>query len=212
MVCVADTIFKLNEERLYQRLRINEYRENDLYVKRRISDLVQIAEKDTELKAYYYIDNNMKTGIQMVDQCQNKVICLCYISQKILNVMVKMTEKEEYLEAYLLNEILNEVLFCACDQMNEEIFIKMKKKGMFLTRQIAPGDNGISLKMQKTLYDLFPKELDYGVKINESCVLIPEKTLLYAFGADKNNPEICVKHDCKYCKNKECNFKVDTKI
>lgn len=45
------------------------------------------------------------------------------------------------------------------------------------------------------------------MRLTESYMLYPEKSMLYLFGADCSNPEISVEHDCGKCPNTSCFFR-----
>ena len=47
------------------------------------------------------------------------------------------------------------------------------------------------------------------VILTDSCMLEPEKSMLYVFGADPSFPERSVEHDCSQCPNTTCFFRME---
>lgn len=210
MVFWVDTQFDLDEERLCKRIRIDGDSFSDISARNMIPELKEIAKQHADIRTVYLVGNKeFKTEIEEIDSCEKQIICLCYASDKIINIISDMMEKGDYLESYILNDLTNDVLFNASNQMNEIIFDNMKKEGLFLTEKYSPGERGISLEKQTTFLNLFLNETDLDVQVNESHMLIPEKAMMYGFGADKCNPERSVKHDCKNCENINCFFRVE---
>ena len=90
----------------------------------------------------------------------------------------------------------------------DEIAAAMKESNCHLTRRFSPGEQELDLEYQSVLLDAFRgiPSLSH-VRLTESYMLYPEKSMLYLFGADFSNPEISVEHDCSKCPNTSCFFR-----
>ncbi|MDO4554190.1 MAG: hypothetical protein Q4B70_03480 [Lachnospiraceae bacterium] len=200
--------FELNMDKLCRRLRIDKDNESNESIRKQLPALRKIAEENTELKILYLEgDGYFKTGIEDVDRCEKQLVCLCYTTEKILDLINGMMADGDFFEAYIINDMANEALFNASNRMNEHIFQKMKEEGRNLTEKYSPGEDGIPLEYQKDYLDLLLAETDLEVTINKSYMLIPEKTMMYTYGADTTNPEISVAHDCRKCSKTDCYFR-----
>ena len=84
----------------------------------------------------------------------------------------------------------------------------MKESSCHLTRRFSPGEQELDLEYQSVLLEAFHgiPALSH-VRLTESYMLYPEKSMLYLFGADCSNPEISVEHDCSKCPNTSCFFR-----
>ncbi len=200
--------YELNMERMCKRLHIDGDSFSDECSRKIIPDLKKIAETNMDINVWYMEGNgDFRTGMEEVDACEKQIVCLVYSSQKIMDILEEMSAKGDYLELYLLNDLTNDMLFNASNQLNEYLAKGFKEEGLFLTRKFFPGEGDVPLELQKNLFDLLKKERDFDLDINSSYMLIPEKSMMYAFGADKNNEEVPWQHDCGLCSREDCFFR-----
>jgi len=67
-----------------------------------------------------------------------------------------------------------------------------------LTKRYAPGDGYFELKYQETVLDALKKKVNIEANITEGYMIVPEKSLLYLYGAEKCNDDEFIKQDeCK---------------
>lgn len=200
--------YVLDTERMYRRLHIDGDSFSDECSREIIQSLKKIAEANMDINVWYLDGNReFKTGMEAVDSCEKQIVCLVYASQKIMDILEEMSAKGDYLESYLFNDLTNDMIFNASNQLNEYLAKSFKEKGMFLTRKYFPGEGDVPLKLQKNLFDLMKKERNFDLDMNSSYMLIPEKSMMYAFGADKNNEEVPWQHDCSLCSREDCFFR-----
>ena len=159
---------------------------------------------------YSILSRGLSIGVEEVDGAQLQVACLSSCSEEILDVITDMIERGDYLEGYILNDLSNEVLFNASNQMNREIAAKVGERGCRLSRRYSPGEGGVDLCYQQPLLEVFRGEprLQH-VRLTDTFMLEPEKSMLYVFGADPSYPERSVEHDCSQCPNTTCFFRME---
>jgi len=74
------------------------------------------------------------------------------------------------------------------------------KHGIYLTKEITPGNN-CDLSLQKEIFRLLP---DAGVKLSDSLMMTPVKSLSYVYGITEVPNNFGVSHDCSECMAKNC--------
>lgn len=200
--------YELDVERLCRRLRIDGDGFSDRQSRDMIPALRKIAEENMEMRVWYREGaKEFKTGIPQVDSCEKQVVCLMYASRKIGHIMEEMTENGDYLECYILNDLSNDLLFNASNQLNKFLTETYEKQEKCLTQKFFPGEGEVPLETQKTLLDIMKEKNNLEVEINDSFMLTPEKSMLYAFGADSANEKRSWEHDCSLCNRTECMFR-----
>ena len=149
-------------------------------------------------------------NIPEVDSCSHQIVCLCSCSSRITQAIGHLLDQGDYLEGYLLNDLANEIMFNGSDQMNRQIAADLAAVDSRLTRRYSPGEGEMDLPYQGLLLQCFREDhrLDF-VKLTDSFMLTPEKSMLYLYGADQRNPGVSVEHDCSICPNKTCFFRAE---
>ena len=105
--------------------------------------------------------------------------------------IVNLKQMDEYLadydfpEAYLLDQMVNEILFNAGDDLSRAAAEAVREKGLGLTRRYIPGDDPLPLEVQAQMLDCLKETEEASVlSVSERGALRPEKAALYLFGAD----------------------------
>ena len=149
-------------------------------------------------------------GIEDIDNCQKQVVCLASCSSEILQAVEDLAAKGDFLESYLLNDLANEALFNASDQMNRQAEALVEAMGCHLTQRYSPGEGAVPIELQKDLLECFRNDpaLQH-IHLTESYMLAPEKFMLYIFGADPSKPKRSLEHDCSQCPNVNCFFRME---
>ena len=199
---------KIDEEQLYGRLHIDGDSPADRLARKLLPKLKQMAEENMNLQMCYLTGKKaFETGIARADVCEEQIICLVYSDETVVMILEEMYKKEEYLEAWLFDSLLNLFLFRGAEQLTAQIEKMYEQKGFFLTEPLSPGDGEIPLLLQKNLLSLLKKEEYIPVEINDGYMLKPEKSLLFAFGAKKSMERQRNLHRCQQCRRKDCLFR-----
>lgn len=211
MIYHADVSIQYDRDRIFRRLRIEAGTNVHHYAAASFPALAEIAETRLQMVHAYTVQKNFQpVGIPEVDSCAYLVTCLSSCSEEIMSAIGGLLEQGDFLEGYILNDLVNEILFNASDQMNRQIAAAMKTLGCHLTRRFSPGEEELGLEYQAPLLESFQGEQALAhVRLTESYMLYPEKSMLYLFGADGSNPEISVEHDCSKCPNITCFFRCE---
>ena len=112
-----------------------------------------------------------------------------------------------WLDLFFLDGIGSERIFRASEQFKRVSGKVFLSAGIFLTAPYFPGDGTVSLECQRDLLEIIKEEEQVGVNISSGMMLVPEKSLLYAFGADENNKRRLWEHNCGQCHDFSCSFR-----
>lgn len=198
--------YQLNIPRLCKRLHIDGDGPVDIASREMLPGLEALAKENMGLSLWYR-EGHFVTGIPEVDDCEMQIVCLVSSSRKLEELLGQMAQRGDYLEGYLLNDLSNELLFQASNQLNRHLSEKYEAEGRFLTEKIFPGQGGVPLNRQDTLLRIMKEKEALPVEINDSFMLLPEKSMLYAFGADAKNEKRPWEHDCSWCDRVDCMFR-----
>ncbi len=211
MIEFANVTVQYSRRRIYKRLHIEPGTPVFDYAENAFPGIVKAMEENLRMENCYSVfPRRLSFGVNDVDRAQLQVACLSSCSASILDAIIGMMDRGDYLESYILNDLSNEVLFNASNQMNREIAAKVGRQGCRLSRRYSPGEDGLELEYQRPLLDCFRGEPRLShVILTDSFMLEPEKSMLYVFGADPSFPERSVEHDCSQCANSSCFFRME---
>ena len=130
-------------------------------------------------------DRRLVTGVEEIDRAEKQVICMIAIEQNVMDKMDEYLADYDFPEAYLLDQMVNEILFNAGDDLSLAAAEAMKAEGLGVTRRYIPGDEPLPMTAQGQMLDCLKEVEEASVlSVSERGALRPEKAALYLFGAD----------------------------
>lgn len=215
MVNVLNLEVQINKERIYKNLHLVENTISYKCADDAFLELSQIIRDNMKLTCVYNIvDNIFDFPFKEIESYTSwKKYVFCFISSKdnINNIVNDMMSVGDYLRGYLLNEIATDVIFNASNEMNIIIKREVFKLGYKLTKRYAPGDGVLDLIHQQTILDALKKEVHIDAYLTKSYMIVPEKSMLYLFGAENIGKEIKA-HPCNASNLKEELIEKDKKM
>lgn len=211
MIKYADVDVQYDLNRVFRRLKIEPGTHVYEYAEEVFPKLIRTVEEKLDMvNCYVVLHHGPSVNIEEVDSCSHQIVCLCSCSSRITQAIGHLLDQGDYLEGYLLNDLANEIMFNGSDQMNRQIAADLAAVDSRLTRRYSPGEGEMDLPYQGLLLQCFREDhrLDF-VKLTDSFMLTPEKSMLYLYGADQRNPGVSVEHDCSICANKTCFFRAE---
>ena len=146
MIEFANVTVQYSRSRIYRRLHIEPDTPVFDYAEGAFPSLVEAMEAHLHMENCYSIfPRSLSIGAEDVDNARLQVACISSCSEEILDVIMDMMDRGDYLEGYILNDLSNEVLFNASNQMNREIAAKVAARGCRLSRRYSPGEGGVDL-------------------------------------------------------------------
>ncbi len=186
MVIIPPLTPRYDKERVYERLHVEpgsaawEYNEEIFPdVMKEILDRLRIHD------CFLVPERRLVTGVEEIDQAEKQVICMIAIEQNVMDRMDEYLADYDLPEAYLLDQMVNEILFNAGDDLSRAAEAAMRAEGLGTTRRYIPGDEPLPLDAQIQMLDCLKQVPEASVlSVSERGVLRPEKAALYLFGAD----------------------------
>ena len=168
----------------------------------------QLHEKARQLavpRAYFDVQK-MQGPYRMREAagCTHMIPCLITIGEQIGTEINDYMSQKKYLEGYLLDTIANQMLTGISTQLHHKISEKVTENKLGMTRRISPGDDGIPMRLQKSLLTILGGEETLKVEITGGYMLNPVKFMAYYYGADQQCQNSSVDHDCHICTQDGC--------
>ncbi|MCI9121123.1 MAG: hypothetical protein HFG00_06310 [Oscillibacter sp.] len=209
MIEFANVTTEYDRERIFRRLHIEPGTHVYDYCVDAFPTLEETVRRDLRMYHCYAISQGeFQVGLPEVDQCAYQVVCLSTCTEEILESIDALLKKGDFLEGYILNDLCNEILFNASNQMNREVDARLRSMGCHLTRRHSPGEGTLAIRYQSELLACFRSEPTLAhITLTDTYMLTPEKSMLYLYGADPALPWIPVEHDCSRCPNTTCMFR-----
>ncbi len=210
-VQIADTVLRYDRERVFRRLRICPGTEVYERCVESFPALSRIADRTIQIRCGYHVScGKIRVGVPEVDGCAYQIVCLASCGGEIEGEIRRLMDRGEMLEGYLLSELANDALFDCAGQMDRQIGDLARSAGCRLSHRAVPGEGKVDLRCLAALLAPFREEPSLRcVTLNEAYMLVPERSMLYLFGAGPGLPEISVDHDCGRCSNLDCAYRMD---
>lgn len=208
MVYKLNIEHKIEKKKFFKKLHINDNTETYRNADDAFMELYDIIKNNMKLTALYSIVPAFDLGYNKLDECEQYVICFISSKDDISSIVNDMMLSGNYLMGYLLYEMATDVIFNASNEMNNIIREKSKDLCCKLSERIAPGDGEIDMKHQKTILDFFKKELFVDAYLTDDYMIVPQKSLLYLYGLEKDtlNTEV-MEDNCNMCINLNCKYR-----
>lgn len=220
MVYKLNIEHKIEKKKFFMKLHIEENTETYRNADDVFMELFEIIKNNMKLTVLYSIVPAFELGFKKLDECENYVLCFISSKDEISSIVNDMMSSGSYLKGYLLNEMATGVIFNASNDLNNIIKEKSKELNCKLSKRIAPGDDDVDMKHQKTILDFLKKELFIDAYLTDSYMIVPQKSLLYLYGLEKitcnayslnkvgYNKEIAITEDsCTICSNLNCQYR-----
>lgn len=204
MITYTQPSFSIDKEKLYRQLHIADNHHLHQFTESVFETLMDIVKKKTQLITCYSLMDNHRLNLPGIDHCAKAVLCFCTCSHTIDCVINDMMDAEKFLEGFLINHMVNEVLFNASNQMNAQVECTLLDQDLKLTPVHFPGVLEIDMKCQATLLALLKEEAPIEATLTDGYMIDPEKSMLYYYGADTNIEGHSTAHNCSQCNAQKC--------
>lgn len=105
----------------------------------------------------------------------------------------------DFLEGYVLNEMYNNLLFNATEDLQGVMRASWDCSRGGLSRPYFPGDGDIDLPDQRRLMNVLDSELAGRITLNDHYMLLPEKSMLFVMFGGPGIRSGRAGHDCANC-------------
>ncbi len=208
MVRIVEAEYEINKDELFQRLKIKESSSIFKTAEKSFEKLMKIITENMKLTNIYMLkEKTFEFNFDELDNCKEHVYCFSSGGHEIVRIIGELIDKNEYLDAYMLNDMVNDIVFSASTFMNKKIKNDLSCKGLNLGKKFYPGEHGLDMRHQKNILDLLKENIDIDAELTDSYMIKPEKSMLYVFSVGVGIESCSVEHDCDLCELKECMYK-----
>lgn len=188
-------------------------------IKGNIKDIVKLAEKKEEAKVIYQetkfeiLDPSkikITSGhefrgeklIKKVQDCDGIVMAVMTMGKK-LDEKIKELMAKDPLNGFILDTISSYMVEKVSELFWQDLLFKYNEKDLNITSFISPGSKDFSLDNQKNLISFLRAE-EIGIKLLDSMLIEPSKTLTVIMGYGKNIKGDNRSHNCAECDMEGC--------
>jgi len=197
------------------------------FVKSLIQEILTESEEIANIRAQYVIfskirfDKGNKTATVtntsfdiknivygQISKSESVAFFLCTAGEEIGKRSRKAMYERDLLRGYIYDIVGSEIAEAAADLMQNELKKNAADEGLKITNRYSPGYCGWDVAEQHKLFQLIPYNY-CGIKLNESALMNPEKSVSGIIGIGKNVKSnsygcgICDMKECIYRKTKE---------
>ena len=130
------------------------------------------------------------------------------IGSSLENKVSEFFTKGEYPRAVALDAVGTVSVRSLSNYMRSLVCQEAKEKNLQTTKYFSPGSGDWDISQQKNIFQIIPVD-KIGVKLTESYMMVPQKSLSWIIGIGKNITKSSNKNDnsCQICKATNCQFR-----
>lgn len=228
--------FEYRQDRFLRRLHLEGPGREQQNIRKKIRPVAALASSVVRLHGLIMMGHQeFKTGILPADCMEEQLVFLCWACPEAVRQVETLSGQGKLMEAYLLDEMINDSLFHASVSMERTADRLLADQGLRLQAVYYPEDCEDGPDTIRRLLNLIKSRRSVEVTLNEAGILIPAKSLLYAasatvaskleeaekdgrcFISEETGPDLkgnaqraCGpgRHDCSNCKKEGCAFRI----
>ncbi|MBN2285575.1 MAG: hypothetical protein JXQ26_10150 [Tissierellales bacterium] len=208
MMVPFQPILRINKTVIFERMRVSNTSNMYHKVSEIFDECLANIENLIHYQAVYLIEDNLhKINYESLRDSEKVIYCFVTIGEDICTEINRIFDAKDYLKGYILNEIANEIVMDATDQLYFHIKNLVKKDDFNLSKRYSPGECSFDMSYQKTIFERLEKHFDIQASLTDAYMIYPEKSTLFVYGADKSFSDSAVDYDCSTCQSINCPYK-----
>jgi hypothetical protein len=152
------------------------------------------------------VDKKILKGEPFFEGLDKIALGLCTIGDELENKVTELNQKGELARGVILDAIGSVAAESAADFLNLQICDWCQKRGWGTSQRFSPGYGNWSLEGQKLIFSLLPAER-IKVRLNQSCMMIPRKSVSFAIKIGEEFRSLRKKRMCEICNLKNCPYR-----
>jgi len=149
--------------------------------------------------------NNLVINLLKGTNCL--VLGVVTVGSTLENNVTELFARGEYPRAIALDAVGTVAVEALSKYVRNLICQEVKDRNLQITRHFSPGYNDWDINQQKVIFEIIPAD-KIGVKLTESCMMLPRKSLSWVIGIGKDISRLSKeKGTCKICKLKSCQYR-----
>ncbi len=131
---------------------------------------------------------------------------LCTIGDELESKVSQLNRRGRLAQAVVLDAVGSVAAESAADFLNLQICEWCQKRGWGTSQRFSPGYGSWPLEGQKFVFSLLPAQR-IKVRLNQSCMMIPRKSVSFAIKIGKELGGLRKKRICEMCNLKGCPYR-----
>lgn len=194
---------QLNKKRILDRMECYENSEGYDRFKEEYDKVEKIALEKIKPKAVLAVDRISKDFYHSKKNHQKGVYVLFTIGEEISTYIDELFAGDNYVQGLLVDIIADDYIYQMDEKLQEEVKNLCKEYHMHTVRRIeAPTD--IPLEINKDAYKICKGENLLHIKIKDSFMYEPVKTLCVIYELDDGEGDCVLNHSCVKCEKLSC--------
>ena len=149
--------------------------------------------------------NNLVINLLKGTNCL--VLGVVTVGSTLENNVTELFARGEYPRAIALDAVGTVSVRSLSHYMRSLVCQEVKEQNLQTTKYFSPGSADWDISQQKNIFQIIPVD-KIGVKLTESYMMIPQKSLSWVIGIGKDISRLSKeKGTCKICKLKSCQYR-----
>lgn len=144
-------------------------------------------------------------------ECDYIIVSLTTLGTEIDKIINASFEEGSYLKGMVIDNIGTAAIGYVGKIFWNSLVDNLKGTDIGISQRLSPGDNSWPIEEQKKIFDCF-KGTDISVKLLDSCLMTPFKSITAIYGFGKNIGITKTEHICSECSMQNCNYRIDKNI
>jgi len=130
------------------------------------------------VSVYTIIDYEQTNKHPIFNNSAKVALCICTIGSRLEKEVENLTKKNDLLRALILDSLGSESVEEVAIHSDRQIAEEAITMNLWPSKRFSPGYGEWDLKEQQFIFKMLPAE-KIGVKLNESCMMIPRKSISF---------------------------------
>jgi hypothetical protein len=159
------------------------YRTSTDRINSSVIDMIEEAKNQADAlldpKAIYRIlDYNETNRHPIFDHAEKVALCICTIGPQIESESTQLMKRDELMKGLVLDAIGSEAVEQVARQTDRILCQEARDMNLWPSKRFSPGYKAWNIEEQRYIFRIIPSN-DIGVRLNESCLMIPRKSVSF---------------------------------
>ena len=172
-------------------------------IKLQMAEMLQLIEAKA---AYLRLEGEKQKGFELFSGAEGIVLALATVGGAVERRAAQLIRMDQGAAALIVDAIGTVAAEQTADLVERRIRQDFTDSGWMVSRRYAPGYCGWKVEAQRDIFSHFPDTL--GIKLTDSCLMIPEKSLSFACLLSRSGDFSMIRvADCRLCKQEACSYR-----
>jgi cobalamin-dependent methionine synthase I len=130
-------------------------------------------------------------------------VAVATIGPDLESEVKRLNDRGEVTKGLLMDALGSVCVESAADHIDHQIRREIGRKGLRASTRFSPGYGSFGLEHQRFIFEVVPAH-EIGVKLSESLMMVPRKSVSFCLNAGRNPQEIRKKRLCAECDVEGC--------